>query len=168
MGFEFNFSGPIEFIQRYLRILGYDKNSQIQIICEQLARFQLNYSTFLKYKPSQLAACIVLIAINILKKTEIDSLKKKHGSEERLGSSSPLKNKMKFFETCKQTGLLIMNTDIWNNEEVAKTTGYSIEMIKEPLLTLSQHLQSEIKSSQLEDFNIDSILSLRNYQDRID
>lgn len=28
-GFEFNFSGPIEFINRYLRILGYDKNEQI-------------------------------------------------------------------------------------------------------------------------------------------
>lgn len=60
-----------------------------------------------------------------------------------------------------------MNTDIWNNEEVSKVTGYTIEMIKEPLLALCQHLQSEIKSSQLEDFNIDTILSLRNYNDRI-
>ena len=38
-GFEFNFSGPMEFINRYLRVLGYDKNDQVKIICEQLCRF---------------------------------------------------------------------------------------------------------------------------------
>jgi len=97
-GFEFNFSGPMEFINRYLRVLGYDKNDQVKIICEQLCRFQLNYSTFLKYKPSQLAAAIAIISINILKKTEIDSLKKNNanGSGDRSGSSS-LKQRMKFF-----------------------------------------------------------------------
>jgi len=92
-GFEFNFSGPMEFINRYLRVLGYDKNDQIKIICEQLCRFQLNYSTFLKYKPSQLAAAIGIISINILKKTEIDSLKK---NSDCLDSSS-MKKRMKFF-----------------------------------------------------------------------
>lgn len=166
LGFEFNFSGLMDFIQRYLRVLGWDKNPQMKVICEQLARFQLNYSTFLKFKPSQLAACIVIIAVNILRKTQIDSQKK----AEAITNIVHFQNKhaMNFLKKCPTTGLYIMNTDIWNNPEVTRITGYTLEMIKEPLLTLCQHLQSEIRSSQLEDFNVDYIRSLRNYQDRIE
>lgn len=36
----------------------------------QLSKFVLNDSRFLSYRPSQLAACSVLIAINIFKRDE--------------------------------------------------------------------------------------------------
>lgn len=72
-GFDFNFPGPIDSIQRYLRLVDRDQDGTIWAICEQLAKFQLNYSVFLKYKPSQIAACIVILAINLAKKNEIMS-----------------------------------------------------------------------------------------------
>ena len=51
-GFDFNFPGPIDSLQRFLRLVSYDKDKAVWAICEQLCRFQLNYSVFLKYKPS--------------------------------------------------------------------------------------------------------------------
>ena len=53
---------------------------------------------------------------------------------------------------------------MWNNQEVMKSSGYTIEMIKEPLYLLAQCLKDGMKSNQLEDFNIDQLKQLKNYQ----
>jgi hypothetical protein len=68
MGFEFNFPGPMQSMERYLRILGYDKNKIVVDMSFQICKFQLNDARFLKYKPSNIAACSVILSINIYEK----------------------------------------------------------------------------------------------------
>lgn len=53
---------------------------------------------------------------------------------------------------------------MWNNFEVMKSSGYTIEMIKEPLYLLAQCLKDGMKSNQLEDFNIDQMKNLKNFK----
>lgn len=52
LGFDFNFPGPIQSMERYLRILDYDLNRTIQDMGFQISKFQLNDAKFLKYRPS--------------------------------------------------------------------------------------------------------------------
>lgn len=85
-GFDFNFPGPVDSIQRYLRLVNYDGDKSVWAICEQLSRFQLNYSVFLKYKPSQIAACVVILSINLAKKNELMK-------ESQSNTSSPSREK---------------------------------------------------------------------------
>jgi hypothetical protein len=57
-------------MERYLRLLGYDKNQIVYDMSYQICKFQLNDSKFLDYRPSQIAAAAVLISINIVKRDE--------------------------------------------------------------------------------------------------
>ena len=68
LGFDFNFPGPIQSMERYLRILDYDFNRTIRDMGFQISKFQLNEAKFLKYRPSQIAACSTILAINIYEK----------------------------------------------------------------------------------------------------
>jgi hypothetical protein len=68
MGFDFNFPGPIQSMERYLRVLNYDTNKTIMDMAFQISKFQLNDARFLNYKPSNIAACSVILAINIYEK----------------------------------------------------------------------------------------------------
>lgn len=158
-GFDFNFPGPIDSIQRYLRLVGYDKDRSVVAICEQLGRFQLNYSVFLKYKPSQIAACVVILSINLAKKNEL--------LRDAQNSSSTVSPKFKatgYFEKCRMSNQYLINVSMWNNAEVMKSSGYTIEMIKEPLYLLAQCLKDGMKSNQFDDFNIDQIKRLTNFK----
>lgn len=159
-GFDFNFPGPIDSMQRYLRLVSYDTNKSVWAICEQLSRFQLNYSVFLKYKPSQIAACVVILSINLAKKN--DQTKELQGSSTTPASPKSAKNS--FFDKCKLTGQNLLNVHMWNNPDVMMSSGYAIEMIKEPLFLLAQCLKDGMKSNQLEDFNIEQIKSLKNFK----
>lgn len=158
-GFDFNFPGPIDSIQRYLRLVGYDKDRSVVAICEQLGRFQLNYSVFLKYKPSQIAACVVILSINLAKKNEL--------LRDGQNSNSTVSPKFKaagYFEKCRMSNQYLINVSMWNNAEVMKSSGYTIEMIKEPLYLLAQCLKDGMKSNQFDDFNIDQIKRLNNFK----
>ena len=98
MGFDFNFPGPMQSMERYLRILGYDMNSTISDMAFQICKFQLNDARFLVYKPSQIAACSVILAINIFQ------------------TDKDLKSNDGFFNNCKfSNGMQELNLDIWNN-----------------------------------------------------
>lgn len=120
MGFDFNFPGPMQSMERYLRVLNYDTNKTIQDMAFQICKFQLNDARFLNYKPSQIAACSVILAINIYEK-----------DKEQFSNKG-------FFANCKyQNGLQDMNLDIWNNQNVHSITGYSIDDIKPCLIELS-------------------------------
>lgn len=55
-------------MQRYLRLLDFDVRPVVNEMSFQLSKFVLNDSKFLDYRPSQLAACSVLISINIYKR----------------------------------------------------------------------------------------------------
>ena len=65
MNFDYNFPGPIQSMERFLRILEYDFNRTVYDMSYQICKFQLNDSKFLEFRPSQIAACSIIIAINI-------------------------------------------------------------------------------------------------------
>lgn len=65
LGFDFNFQGPIQSMERYLRLLGYHDNSTVYDMAYQICKFQLNDAQFLEYRPSEIAACAVILSINI-------------------------------------------------------------------------------------------------------
>ena len=71
-GCDFNFHGPIHFVDRYLRLLDYCNEPVIQMMCNEICKFSLNDDMFLNYRPSQIAACSVILSINIFKKEEMD------------------------------------------------------------------------------------------------
>ena len=52
LGFDFNFPGPIQALERYLRVLGYDLNRSVFDMSFQICKFQLNEAKFLDYRPS--------------------------------------------------------------------------------------------------------------------
>jgi hypothetical protein len=52
LGFDFNFPGPVQLMERYMRILNYDLNKTVMDMVYQICKFQLNDALFLKYKPS--------------------------------------------------------------------------------------------------------------------
>lgn len=74
------------------------------------------------------------------------------------------RQKFTFFEKCKMSNQNLINVSFWNNSEVLKSSGYPIEMIKEPLYLLAQCLKDGMKSNQLDDFNIDQIKSIKNFK----
>ena len=57
-----------------------------------------------------------------------------------------------------------MNTDIWNNVKVANITGYSIEMLKDPLYDLSMFIRQNLSPDRLAGFDIEECQYLKNYQ----
>ena len=52
MGFDFNFPGPMQPMERYLRVLNYQKSKTIHDMGFQICKFQLNEASFLNFRPS--------------------------------------------------------------------------------------------------------------------
>jgi len=52
-------------MERYLRILDYDLNKTIYDMSFQISKFQCNDAGFLNYRPSVIAACSIILAVNI-------------------------------------------------------------------------------------------------------
>lgn len=137
LGFDFNFPGPVQSMERYLRVLGYDLNRSVFEMSFQICKFQLNESKFLDYRPSQIAASAAILSINIY---EEDNLKTNKQS--------------KFFKKTDSKGLKELNTDIWNNEVVSSVTGYSVLDIKDCLFDLAEFISSNLSPNRLENFDI--------------
>ena len=73
----------------------------------ELCKLTLNDSIFLNYRSTMIAACAVIISINVFEKNNTEN--------------------DKFFIKCKERkGFIEMNLDIWNNKEVRNLTGYTI------------------------------------------
>ena len=138
LGFDFNFPGPIAFMERYLRVLGYDLNLSVFDMGFQICKFQLNEAHFLDYRPSQIAAAAVILSINIYEDEQ--------------------QNKYKFFG---YSGTL--NLDIWNNEEVTVITGYTISDIKECLFDLAEFISNNLNPNRLTFFDIKAIKSVKPF-----
>ena len=147
LGFEFNFPGPIQSMERYLRILGYDKNRSLNEMAYNICKFQLNDARFLIYKPSNIAACSVILAINIYEK-----------DNEKFRSSS-ISNVQ-----YHRTGYLDLNLDIWNNSNVHQLTGYTLEDLKECLIDLSEFISTNLSPNRLETFDLSSIMAVPMYK----
>jgi len=52
LGFDFNFPGPMQSMERFLRILGYHTNQSVFDMSFQICKFSLNEAKFLDYRPS--------------------------------------------------------------------------------------------------------------------
>jgi len=76
--FDFNFPGPIQSLERYLRLLDYDLNKIIFDIAFQVSKFSLNDARFLDYPPSKVAASSLILAVNIF---EWDAHKNRRASK---------------------------------------------------------------------------------------
>ena len=111
LGFDFNFPGPVQPLERFLRVLYYDANHEVKLMSLEICKFSLNDPCFLNYRPSMVAASALIISINLFQKNKSD--------------------KNNFFVGCQiNFGLMEMNLEIWNNKRVFYLTGYSIEDLK--------------------------------------
>lgn len=128
LGFDFNFPGPVQSMERFLRILDYDLNKTIYDMSFQICKFQCNDAQFLKYRPSVIAACAIILAVNIYER-DLEKYQNKN-----------------FFQTCKTNaeGLMELNTEIWNNQNVHSLTGYSIVDIKQCLYDISVFISTNL------------------------
>ena len=68
LNMEFHFPGPIAPMERFLRLLGYNQNMLAYDMAYHICKFQLTDPAFLDYTPSEIAACAVILAINIYQK----------------------------------------------------------------------------------------------------
>ena len=59
-------------------------------------------------------------------------------------------------------GSVTLNTDIWNNKRIAQLSGYTIEMLKEPLCHLSEFIKANLVPNKLEYFALGDILGVSN------
>ena len=59
----------------------------------------------------------------------------------------------------------MLNTKIWNNEEVEENTGYSITDIKGCLSDLSEFISKHLSPNRLENFDIEAIKNLKSYSE---
>ena len=81
----------------------------------------------------------MILSINLAKKNDLIRLQSK--------GVAPNTELSGYFEKCKATGMNLLNTSMWNNQDVMTSSGYTIEMIKEPLYLLAQCLKDGMKSN---------------------
>ena len=118
--------------------------------------------SMLKFPVSKIAAASVLLAINIFKLREkfIQKFSKK--------SNKIIKKKdgEEFFQHAQDAEddqvIFHLNTDIWNNSEMALQTGYTIEMLKEPLHALSKFVSQNLVPNKLKYFHVEAVQELMN------
>ena len=65
LGFDLHFPGPVDPMQRFLHLLGYNKNDLVLNMTFQICKFTTNKPVFLNYRPSMIAACAVILCANI-------------------------------------------------------------------------------------------------------
>jgi len=147
LGFDFNFPGPVQTMERYLRVLAYDLNRSVFDMSFSICKFQLNEAKFLDYRPSQVAACAVILSVNIF---EEDNQKTKNTN---------------FFKPPGKKGLKELNTDIWNNEQVVSVTGFCVTDLKACLHDLAEFISLNLSPNRLETFDLESIKTLEPYND---
>ena len=62
----------------------------------------------------------------------------------------------------KTTVLFYLNTDIWNNRNMYKLTGYSIEDLVESLMALSKFVSDNLVPNKLKYFDLAALKNLKN------
>ena len=94
----------------------------------QVLKFQLNDSVFLNYRPSMIAACSVILAVNIYEHDMI-----------------LVNNDKSFFSKCNfKNGKKELNLEIWNNFKVHCFTGFSILDIQKCLFNLATFISNNL------------------------
>ena len=60
-------------MERFLRILNYGKNEIVRNMALELCKLTLNDPIFLNYRPTMIAACAVIISLNVFEKNNIEN-----------------------------------------------------------------------------------------------
>ena len=111
----------------------------------------------LNHNSSQIAACALILAINIQKMSQyvkesfnqkkVDNFFKKTNPK---SSMSPTRKDLK-------EKSFNLNVSMWNNYKVYYHTGYTIEMVKDCLYDFCQFIQKNLYPNKLMYFNIEYI-----------
>ena len=70
LGFNFGVPTPLPSLERFLRLLDYHRCTDTINIAKEILKLQINEPAFLAYRPSQIAACVCIIAINLNRRDE--------------------------------------------------------------------------------------------------
>ena len=125
----------------------------------------------MSYHPSKLAACSVLIAINIFKRDQEEYQKTGvfadyKESPDEFGFE-PKHNDQSYFVISpnKKDGMnqLLLANDIWNNSTVVAVAGYTMEMLVQPLSDMLAFIRKNLNPDRLEGFDIDSVQFYKNF-----
>ena len=166
VGFDLNFPGPIQAMERHLRLLGADNNEMVKDMGFQICKFQLNDPCFLGYKPSQLAACAIIISINIYRRDQEQY--ERSGVFKNGDNEEPMSDPASFFKLSQNSdvnnkNLILLNTDVWNNSTIAAVSGYTLEMLKQPLFESCMFIRNNLSPDRLAGFDIDSVLEVSDF-----
>lgn len=140
-GFDFNFPGPMQSLERFFRLLGYQGNNDVFDMGFQICKFAYNEARFLDYRPSQVAASAALLAINIYEDDTNPNFNKKKGS------------------------MKLLNVELWNNEEVIGVTGYKISDFKDCLYELAEFISASLSPNRLKPFDIKAIKTIEDFDE---
>ena len=69
--FDFNFVGPIQFLDRYMRILNCENDKDVRDAAISILVLQQFDEKMLDYNISQITAVALILAINIVKISEL-------------------------------------------------------------------------------------------------
>uniref|UniRef100_A0A7S3IMY6 Uncharacterized protein n=1 Tax=Strombidium inclinatum TaxID=197538 RepID=A0A7S3IMY6_9SPIT len=114
-----------------------------------------------------MAVCCILLAINIyerdVQKVRISQLSDVQVSQEAnlFGDQAHI---LEGQLNGRQTPLLKFNTRIWNNPRIATMTGYTMEMIREPLYKLAVFVQDNLNPNRLDGFDVEALRTLPNLE----
>ena len=165
LGFDFNFNGPKQFLDRYLRVLGYDNNAKVNQMALQILTLSLVDEKLLNYRASQIAASAVVLAINIymvqkeLKEGIADTCATSFFNHDNgAGNGAAAQSSV----LRKRSDKRILNTNIWNNVNVSTQTGYTMEMLKPCLYDLSKFIEEYLEPNKLKYFDIEAINTLQD------
>ena len=64
LGFDMCRPGPVQSLERFIRILNCPTNPKLYGACVDILKMQLQVTRFLKYKPSMVSACALILALN--------------------------------------------------------------------------------------------------------
>jgi len=165
LGFDLNFPGIVAPLDRFLHLLGYNKIDLMVNLTFQMCKFTMNDPYFLKYRPSMIAACAVIICSNIYMRDK--------ESYESTGvfakGTMPTANDKSYFcltsdlSCSKRTVLLQVNTQVWNNQQVLEVTGITYKALKQCLYELANYIRESLTPDRLYGFDLETILEADNF-----
>lgn len=66
LNFDFRFLDPMIFLDRFLRLSNLHKNTKVISIAREICQRAAAKSSFLEFRPSEIAASSLLMAVNLL------------------------------------------------------------------------------------------------------
>ena len=125
-----------------------------------LAKFALNDVRFATYRPSAIAACTLIIALNIFKRDE-EEYEQKGAFRDGPGSQVVSDNNSFFSVSTRldenKCSQLLLNLQCWKKFETAQASGYTIDMLRPCLYDLCSYTSEFLKPDRLAGFDIENL-----------